>query len=264
MLRVITYLAPSLPLELFETLTDHLAGALGTAGHLSVDESRSGPRPGEDDPFSRGEADLGFVCATSYVWLTDRPVCPVELAAAWVPDDPRCLDRAVYFADVVVRSDSPVSTFDELAGAAFAYNDDASLSGYHSLRFQLRERGLDDSHLGAMVLSGSHLRSLAMVEAGDVDAAAVDSVALRLQRNRRPALDQAIRVIDTWGPHPVQATVLRATLPAHDRAVLRSALLSAHDDPIVGPALAAAGLLRFDAVGDAHYAPVRSALASQP
>lgn len=102
-----TYLAPSIPLKFFRELAAYLADAVGTLPELLVDESRSGPRYDETEPFSTAEADLAFVCSTSYVWLADRRPPPVELlGAATVPGDPRAAGRPVYFADVVSRAGS--------------------------------------------------------------------------------------------------------------------------------------------------------------
>src|SRR5205814_1583537 len=63
-LRCISYLAPSLPYELFQVLTDYLADSLQTAVSIEYETRSSAPRPGAN-PFALGEADLGFVCSTA-------------------------------------------------------------------------------------------------------------------------------------------------------------------------------------------------------
>ena len=95
-MRIITYLAPSLPSALFEAIARRLDA------ELMFEERISGPLPGDDEPFSRGEADIGFVCAPSYRMLRGT----VELLPALVPLDARAGGRPVYFADVVVRAGS--------------------------------------------------------------------------------------------------------------------------------------------------------------
>src|SRR5688572_7348720 len=91
-LRVRTWLAPSLPLALFETLADRIALHTGRHVELSSEPTWSGPLPWLDDPFARGEVDVGFICAPSYGWLSaqTRPsVVPVR--ALPVPTDPRAM-----------------------------------------------------------------------------------------------------------------------------------------------------------------------------
>ena len=112
-LRLLTYLAPGLPLDLFEACAREMGGALGLRAVLASDPTRSGPAPDERDPFRAGEADVGFLCAPGYLWLSATEPPAVELVpAAFVFDDPRAQDRPVYFADVVVGRSSSARGFD--------------------------------------------------------------------------------------------------------------------------------------------------------
>src|SRR5215468_7580386 len=99
-LRLITYLAPSIPLGLYKAVARHLAGVLHVPVSLRSETLTSAPPPGEPDPFSLGEADLGFLCAPGY----QRLGAAVELIeAAPLFDDPRTNGRPVFFSDVIVR-----------------------------------------------------------------------------------------------------------------------------------------------------------------
>lgn len=281
-LRVVSYLAPSLPEHLFVALADHLGAALRTEVELTFDVSRSGPRRGEDEPFGRGEADIGFICATSYVWLRGSTPSSIELiGAAWAPRDPRADGRAVYFGDLLMRRSSEAGSADgtddmahpgqhadgdlvphmqreglaALVGRRVAYNDEVSLSGYHSLRLALADAGVDPDRV-AFIRSGSHLRSLELLSAGEVDAASIDSTVWRRRRRQDPLLARAFTAIAELGPHPVQPVVARCGLPAPVRTTIRTALLGAEDDPTVACALADAELHRFVPVSDRDYAPL--------
>src|SRR5262245_37200422 len=165
MLLVTTYLAPSLPAALFLRVARQLGRALGEPVALHCETRASGPARGGPDPFSSGEADVGFLCAPSCGWLLSQG--SVEVLAAPLFDDPRCAGRPLYFSDVIVRRDAPFSRAAELRGRAFAFNDPCSLSGYFSV---LREFGAD--FFGAFEESGSHLNSIARVLEGGCDAAA--------------------------------------------------------------------------------------------
>ena len=257
---MLSYLAPSVPASLFDALAARLATELGDDVDLRFDASRSGPRPGEDEPFTSGRVDLAFLCATSFVWLSSGASPAVDLVgAAWVPADPRSRARPVYFADVV----APVTgagVLEDLADGRVAYNDEVSLSGYHSLRFSIDAAGMDVDAI-ELVRSGSHLRSLEMLRAHDVDAAALDSAVWRRCRRHDPALAGELRVISQLGPHPVQPVVARAGLAQPVREAVRRTLIGAHAEPSVAAELEDAELVRFVAVDDDDYAGLRARMA---
>ena len=134
-IRFITYLSPSIPRELFEAIVEHVRRTLGCARtSLRVETRVSGPERGSADPFSGDEADVGFMCLPSFVWLRElRPPSAELLGVAPVFEDVRASGRPVYFCDVVVRRDSPVRSFADLGGRSWVYNDACSLSGYYNL-----------------------------------------------------------------------------------------------------------------------------------
>ncbi len=244
-LRIVTYLAPSIPLEFYRHLAEHLAARLATTTTLVSDTRASGPRVG-DDPFSAGMADIGFMCAPCFVALDEQPRSPVRLIeAAPLYDDPRCGGAPVYFSELVVRADSHLRAFSDLRGARWAYNDELSLSGFHSVLRALAERGLQRDFVGEARCAGSHLSALRAVSDGEVDFAAIDSNTLAIQRRTRPELCAAVRVIESLGPHPVQPVVARATLPETTVAALTTSLLQAHEDRALTAVFARNGLSRF-------------------
>ena len=261
-LTLLTYLAPSLPSALFEGLAAHLGAHVGTDVELRFDASRSGPRRGEPEPFSSGEVDAAWLCATSYVWLTEDADPPIRLVGgAWVPTDARAGGEAIYFGDVLAPA-GRVRSLAELAGRRVAYNDDVSLSGYHSLRLALHEAGVATDTVG-FVRSGSHLRSLELLTEGAVDAATIDSNVWRRRAREQPDLRSRLTSVATLGPHPVQPFVARSTLDLEVASRLCSALLAAHEDPEVAERLEHAGFARFVPVEDDHYGPLRLQMGTQ-
>src|SRR5690349_1806347 len=95
-LRFVTYLAPSLPLAYFAGVAADVARSVGCDAVLRSITDSSAPLPGELDPFSSGEADIGFLCAPGYFWLSSRDPAPVELVeVAPVFADARALGRPV-------------------------------------------------------------------------------------------------------------------------------------------------------------------------
>lgn len=227
-MRIITYLAPSLPLALFETIAQRLGA------EMMSEERISGPLAGDDEPFSRGDADIGFICAPSYRVLRGT----VELLPALVPLDARADGKPVYFADVVVRRDAPVHTFDDLRGARWAYNDRNSRSGW----FSMIERAGSPDFFGSLLHAGSHLQSLEAVAGGRADAAAIDSNVLAL--NRRDEL----RVIESWGPFAIQPAIIRSAIPEERKREVAAMLLSLGRDE-----LGTFGFAGFTPVSEAAY-----------
>jgi ABC-type phosphate/phosphonate transport system substrate-binding protein len=240
-LRIITYLSPSIPAALYELIARDLGEQCGVAAELSFEERISGPLDGDDDLFARGAADVGFICAPSFGWLNARGR-EVELLPLPVPSDPRAEGRPVYFADVVVRAESPARTFADLAGARWSFNDRNSKSGWFSMLERIAPRSPAE-FFGQLLAAGSHLRSLELVAGGAADAAAIDSNVLRA--NAR----QSLRVLESWGPFPIQPAVIRAGHPARHRVA--AALLTIHERH--GDALAQHGVSRFVAGDERAY-----------
>jgi phosphonate transport system substrate-binding protein len=254
-IRLLTYLAPSIPAGLFELVAEEIEASANVGVALDFETSVSGPTP-EADPFAEDRADLAFVCGPSYFLLRDagRPVEVV--AAAPVFDDPRNAGRPVYFSDVVVRCDHPARTFPDLRRSVWAYNDRQSLSGWFRMLERLEALGFGrDPHafFAGVIASGSHVASIDLVARGEADVSAVDSNTLLLARRREPSLDERLRVLDSWGPSPVQPLVARAALPGPLRERIASALLAMADSVETARRLREFGVLRFAPVEESVY-----------
>src|SRR4051812_21521563 len=111
-IRFATFLAPHL-CRTYEHVARYVEGKVGLPTHLSVGQSL--------EDFATGRVDVGFLCGLPYVRLADSPASPVELLVAPVLRGERYRQKPVYFSDVIVRSDSPYSSFDDLGGCTWAY-----------------------------------------------------------------------------------------------------------------------------------------------
>jgi ABC-type phosphate/phosphonate transport system substrate-binding protein len=240
-LRIITYLSPSIPAELYELIARDLGEQCGLAAELAFESRISGPLAGDDDLFAGGAADVGFLCAPSFRWL-NASWRSVELLPLPVPSDPRAEGRPVYFADVVVRADAPARTFADLAGTRWSFNDRNSKSGWFSMLERIKPHQ-PEAFFGEIIAAGSHLRSLELVANGAADAAAIDSNVLRANPNR------VLRVIESWGPFPIQPAVVRAGFAQKERVA--AALLTIHERH--GAALSDLGVSRFVAGDERAY-----------
>lgn len=255
-LRFVTYLSPSLPLALFEAVVDHVRRHTGYQASLRAETSVSGPQRGVQEPFSEGETDVAFACSPSYAWLRELRPPPVELlGVAPVFSDERNAGRPLYFCEVIVRRNASVHSFEDLRGGLWAYNDHCSLSGYHGLFKKLTEMGANERFFGRMVRSGSHLKSIEMVLSGEADAASIDSNVLAIRLRAIPELRRMLKIVESWGPFPVQPVIVRSTLDTKLKDDLRESLLLTESDPRTHGVLARFGLERFGSVDHEDLLP---------
>ena len=110
-LRFATFLAPNM-LSVYRLLADRIADRLGRPVELIVGTSFH--------QFERGEVDLGVICGLPYVWLAARPPALVEPLAAPVLVGDRYGGRPIYYSDVIVSRDSPITCLEELRGCSWA------------------------------------------------------------------------------------------------------------------------------------------------
>lgn len=237
-LRLITYLSPSIPAELFRLIGRELDA------EVTFEERISGPLEGDDEPFTTDRADVGFLCAPSYRWLRDSTPDTVELLPLPVPADPRCNGRPVYFSDVVVPNDSDAQSLADLRGQRWAFNDRNSRSGWFSMVERVAPQS-PESYFGKLIDAGSHLRSIDLVASGVADGAAIDSNALRMHGSDR------VRVIESWGPFAIQPAIIRSAIDKPTKRRVADAMLSMHERH--GDALSRLGFTHFVAADDSLY-----------
>lgn len=220
-LRCVSYLAadpgePGLPAALFASIAAHLETSLKRSVSFRVGRCGSGPIASADDPFARDEADLGWVCAPSMLWLVERGSV-VFVPAAMTLDDPRYAGRPEYGSELVVRA-GEVKSVEALRGAVAGYNDTASLSGWGALLDRVQALG-GLSFFAATVPTGSHANSLRALREGRIDVAAIDTSVWRT------ADRTGLCSLEALGPYPIQPTVLRAGLAGELIESIAAALL---------------------------------------
>jgi phosphonate transport system substrate-binding protein len=260
-IRLLTYLSPGLPLDLFGAVADHLrrCPGLGRRGITLASEERvSGPERSSvgrsEDPFSRGEADVGFLCAATYLALRERERPPAELlGVAPVFADERTRGEPVYFCDVIVRRGFPAGSFRELEGVHLGLQRPVLLE---RLRRAVGEAGFAGG--GRAVLRSDYPLGIppGLRRAGGRRRGGRREH--RLERPEDPAganpvPREEVRVLESWGPYPIQPVVVRASLDPALKSALRESLLNTEADPLSRPELGAFGLERFVAVGEEDY-----------
>lgn len=204
-----------------------------------------------------GEIDLGWICGWPYTQMVGVLCPPVKLLVAPVMRGDRYGDLPRYFSDVVVRHDSNFTAFSDLRGAAWAYNEPGSQSGFHITRYHLAQMGEAKGYFGRVIQSGSHARSLSMILNGEADGAAIDSTVLEWELGNEPHLAQTLRVIETLGPSPVPPIVVSTGLSESFSGELRDLMITMNTLSEGRVVLDAGRLARFSAVADSDYDEIR-------
>jgi phosphonate transport system substrate-binding protein len=201
------------------------------------------------------------ICGLPYVWLAARQPAPVEPLAAPLLIGDRYGGRPVYYSDVIVRRESPITCLEELRGCSWAYNEPASHSGHTITLYSLIRMGARPGFFGRVVEAGFHQRAIRLVHTGAVDAAAIDSQVLAVELRDHPQLADRLRVIGSFGPSSIQPVVAASRLPGRLKDPVRELLVELGDDPTARPLLAHGFVDRFRPVDDAAYDDIRAMLA---
>ncbi len=207
--------------------------------------------------FDAGEIQILWLCGLPYVDKADLAGQELELLAVPVPLGARYHRRPIYFSDLVVRRDSPFQSFIDLRGASFAYNEPRSHSGFNVVRAYLAELGQQRGYFGRVVESGAHAKSIAMIQSGAIDCAAIDSTVREWLTAQREDLAAQLRVVETIGPSPMPPWVVSRNLTVALRRQIRRVLLELHLTASGQAALAQARFERFVFAEDLDYNPIR-------
>jgi phosphonate transport system substrate-binding protein len=252
-IRLVSLLAPNA-----DDFYHALAGYLSRLSVVDVEFFTGGDWYGRERLLDTGRVESAFLCGYLYTQKVDRAGKPaLELLAVPIMAGDRYDGRSVYYADVIVRRDSALRTFEDLRQASWVYNEPGSFSGHVLTCYELARRGEGNQYFGSIVESGSHLRSLQMVLDGRADGSAIDSTVLEAACRLRPEITGQIRVIESFGPAPMPPAVISTHLAAALKANLQEQLWRMHEREDGRAILAAAGVARFTAVTDADYDAIR-------
>ena len=202
-LRFANYLSPLLH-ETYANIVHYLGTKLETPVSLAIGTSTN--------EFEEDQVDLGFLCGLLYIHTTRMQPRHLELLSAPVLKGTRYGGQPIYFSDVVVRAESSYRSFADLRGCRWAYNEQASHSGWNLVHYNLHQHGETLAYFSQHIKSGSHLASLELVLQGQADATAIDSHIYDVLCQQEPALALQLLVIDTFGPSPIPPLAISTRL----------------------------------------------------
>ena len=250
-LRFGTFLAPSI-MPVYQAVTEEVGRRLGIETELVVET--------DYEACAQDKNEVCFVCSLPYVEFERQGISPAVPLAAPVLEGDRYADRPIYYSDVIVHRDSPFSSFLDLRGRSWAYNEPLSHSGYGITRYHLVELGETHGFFGTVIEAGFHEESIRMVADREVDASAIDSQVLAVALRGDPALARSLRIIDALGPSTIQPVAVSKRVPLDLRRRILSVLVSLHEDRDVRERLSLGLVKRFVPVGPSSYDDIRSML----
>ena len=212
--------------------------------------------------LTEGAVDVAFLCGLPYVRLAATHPRMLEPLVAPVVDEPRYRGRPVYFSDVIARRDRPFRSFADLRGQAWAHSTEDSFSGCLLTRYHLLQLGESEAFFGRVTYSGRHQASIRQVLDGEVDASAIDSHVLAVERSRNPELARRLRVVAVFGPSTIPPVVATARLGAGLGLAVRDALCQLELDAGAGALRTRGRIRRYVRVDDRAYDDIRHKLAA--
>jgi phosphonate transport system substrate-binding protein len=211
------------------------------------------PRPSDYESIRKYNIDFAFSCGLSYVKSFPNLIAlasPVRL-------DSKYNGKPMYFADIIVNSNSPYMCIEDLKGKTFAANEKISFSGYELPQYHFRDRGGIEGWFSRVEWSTSHAKSMDFVQENKADAAAIDSVVLDMEFAQKPERRKEFRVLETTRGCAMPPFVAAAWVPLHVQSVIQNAMLKLHEN---FPALQENGFSRFVKADDALYDDVREVI----
>ncbi|XP_071446365.1 uncharacterized protein [Hetaerina americana] len=228
-LRIITYMCPGHPVELYETYMKYLEDVLRCEAVLIYESRSSRELKDRQDPFTADLVDIAFMSCSSYVKLEDAKNTYAELLPVTpVFQHPKNVDRLKgYYADIIIHADrrKTVKDFYDLRGCSWAYSNEDSLSGSTVILKKLKSLGENASFFGNKLKSGSHLSSVQMVLSKQAEAACVDANTFACVKRYLQDQGKDIEVLESLGPLPPYPVVVNSRLnDATKRQIVESFL----------------------------------------
>jgi phosphonate transport system substrate-binding protein len=154
------YFVPSVEAATITTGGEVMAAALAEATGLSFEVSVPTSYAATVEAMCAApDVSMGFIPAAGYVIANNR--CGVAVAAAAVRRG-----WSVYWTEYIVRRDSDIYTFGDLAGRSWAYPDAGSTSGYIVPSVELAAAGIEP---GDTVEAGGHNQVVQAVYSGEAE-----------------------------------------------------------------------------------------------
>lgn len=163
--------------------------------------------------------------------------------------------EGVNYCSLILVPEHGARSLEALRGTVAVINQPHSHSGMNALRHTIAPLARDGRFFSRVIVSGSHLASIAALRAGQAAVAAVDCATYGLANRAAPELLAGVRTLQATAAAPGLPLIASRKLTQAQAQDLRDVLLSLHDDaPAV---LQNLSIRRLHPVDLAAYASVR-------
>ena len=231
-------------LKKFNPLAEYLGKKIGKRVELrAVSDYEGAIRD-----ISQGITHLCFMTPTTYIEANKK--YGVEVLVKALTEG-----KASYHSVIIAKSDSNISSVEDIKGHTFAFGDPHSLSNYIAPRIMLLDAGIDLKDLLYYDYLGAHEAVLNAVLKGNFDAGGVtESIAYRFK-------DKGIKIIKLSEDLPGFSICISKALPERDRVSIRATLTALTDATPEGASVLGSIYRRytaFEEASDSEYANVRN------
>ncbi len=234
-------------LAYYKQLLDYVGEKIG--GHVKLVEANT--YTDVNNLLKSGEVDVAFICGKPYVDGHDE--FGLELLVA-----PMVNGKAVYYSYIIVPRDSPVKTFEELRGKAFAFADPESNSGKLVPAYMLAEMNeTPDTFFRRHKHTFAHGKSIWMVAEKMVDGAAIDSLVWDFYSKIAMEVTSKTKIIFKSPPHGIPPVVVSSGIDPEIKNRLRKIFLGLHEDEKSKKILDKMMIDKFVVVSDSQYDSIR-------
>ena len=179
----------------------------------------------------RETMDLLHQSRLDFAWLCDYPFLYLkDLVRLLVI--PLNQGRPYYRAYLLVHADNPKpQSMADLKGAAFAFSDPYSNTGYLVPRYQVRQTGNDPAtYFRKTFFTWSHRKAVEAVATGMADAASMDSFVWDTLTRVKPELTNRTRIIGASPEYGFPPFAAHRSVTASDFSAMQRVLLGMQDD----------------------------------
>jgi len=226
-------------------LQNYLAARLGREVRLTTPNSYADAIEG----LSSGSIDFACLGAVSYV--------RAHAKLGVVPLVQRTIDLQ-FHSLVIAGSRTPIHSLSDLKGKRFAYGDVNSTSAHLIPYLELKRAGLNPATDFEFRYTGGHPLTVKMVEAGIVDAGAVDESIFKSMISEGKIDAKKVRVIHTSKPFVDYVYVARRDIAETDRQRFAASLLALREGKDDG-VLKILRATKFIKASDEEYGAIREA-----
>lgn len=154
---------------------------------------------------------------------------------------------------LVARQEHAGRALTDFRGLRAAFNSEDSQSGYNALRAAVAPLAVEGRFFAEVVQTGGHAASLAAVQQGRADLAAIDCVTFAGLGRDMPQTVEGVCVVGQTQPYPGLPLVTGRDTSASERLAVQTALAALVRDAAAAPALDALGINGFQTPPHASY-----------